>query len=228
MKIKHIDAYEYKHPKGLAYSSAKGKVELKNGTVFYYVTYDKPGHYIALLPEGPCLKISQKSFDKLSSRAYSFLEDVNKHIVLNESDDKRYAKYTVPYVINLLKHKAKILQFLKFGVKQKTTVNVKEIDTLKGFKEGQLGVEYVKQGITYKYLFTIGANPFFSFQAWVPRSIDINLDKDMKGKRFVSSAQADLFPKLKFKINPVNFRKSVVNLPVKKFDGTVYQWSTRI
>lgn len=234
MAVKHIDAYKYSG-KPIRFTNSNGTLELKEGSVFYYVTMDKPGDYISLDSKGPYWKLSPKSFDKVSERSDTYMMDVDVPSPKSPGENTTFDN-PMQYNEYLRKKQAVILGTLQHiadrdAPSDVSWTNVKELTGAK--VNGQLGVEFVDANkIKYRLMFNVTNSPFFSYSIWIPRKskwIYKDIPKWAKALTTkIPEIQQTLFTKLKLKINDVTKRKSIVNLPMKPFDGTIYTWSTRI
>ncbi len=234
MRVKRLDTYVYTHDKPVTYSNSKGTLSLQRGTLFYFVYTDKPGDWISLDPRGPFFKLSDKSFNRLTVRVEPYKEDVTRHQVV-PSNDKRSYRHAIEYQAVCLKNKGLIFntlhKFMTQAVPKDALIKkINQLNSPKGIDAIGVACEY--HGVQYRLTFYLGASPYFSYSIWVKRS----MKKDLKtlpiwSKKLstqITAIQQNLFSQLEFKVNPVKAQRSIVSLPTRNFDGTIYQWATRI
>jgi len=235
---RYIDAYKYLGQSAIRYTDSRGSMVLRKGTIFYYSTgKDKKGDFISLSPTGIRFKLSQKSFDRLSERSKAYLVGgaASTKVVLPSDDSKRTFKSAVQYQVALLKKKTFILTTLRkfLTVAIPNSPKIDDLMTLTSTAlHGQIGVVSEYKGVTYKLAFYLGVNTFFSYSVWVPRKLALKEDDLPQWSRRLSKRIPDMqmaiFEPLRLRLNRVNKHKSIVALPSRGFDGTIYQWSTKV
>jgi hypothetical protein len=236
-QILHVDAYKYVSPTAVRYTNKEGEsIVIRKGTIFYDFTLNVKGNYVSLSPTGPFYKLSNEALSTLASRSKEHMLDVHGSTMEPSDKSVRTFDNVIEYQLLLLKKRgiilSKLRSFLEHSLPEGSVVT--EINTVNNSRiEGQLGVMYQKKGISCKLAFYLRANPFFSYSLWVPRKLKIIDEKQLPlwSRRMckqIPEIQEVLCKSLKLKKNKVTKGKSIVSLPAKNFDGTIYQWSTKI
>ena len=236
MKPKQVDAYTYT---GKDWSSKDRSLTLRKGDIFYYVTREELGDYISLDSQGPYIKLSNSEFNQVSRHAELYRMSVDSQKLIKTTDgSQRSFTHPVEYQA-LLSQRANarfILDFLQSIMEQVAPrgTEIKRVNTLKGSPngEGQLGVVATVSSVRYKLVFMVSANPFFGYSIWVQSRPGVDKrDLPAWSKRLqvkIPKVYHDLCVELDLTVNTMKETKSIVALPSKKFNGTIYQWSAKI